>query len=399
MADADAPLTSLCTICHINPLKYTCPRCGIHTCSLPCVKLHKTRAQCSGIRNPAEYRKRSELASESSIDKDFNFITSVERNLQQADEGVKDKKIDLRPHNPPNFKGGVGLEQAAEARGVKLIRAPNGLSRRKENKSRVLGKGGNISWTVEWIGSSDQRRVQNFDETKIIGEAYFICYGKKHFGKKRKREQTEPESTGRGSVTKQTGQQGGSELAEQPRHEPRRKTSHLEQAKELAEQQEQLIRSLEVPGAMVEAEEERVAQVLPRNGTAGSEHEERPPSRDKQPLIPEHIHFYLHRPQTASKIKCLIPMSATGTIKDALRGKKIVEFPTIYIRDEAPEELSEPFILESTYLEQHGEDVMVPTQLMPPPDTVPPPAVDVPSMDSIDSQKVLEVLNQDLVSV
>lgn len=44
-----------CEICHAEDWKYTCPRCLIHTCSVPCVKKHKLDTQCSGERDKTAY--------------------------------------------------------------------------------------------------------------------------------------------------------------------------------------------------------------------------------------------------------------------------------------------------------------------------------------------------------
>lgn len=44
-----------CEICHTEDWKYTCPRCLIHTCSVPCVKKHKLDTQCSGERDKTAY--------------------------------------------------------------------------------------------------------------------------------------------------------------------------------------------------------------------------------------------------------------------------------------------------------------------------------------------------------
>jgi len=46
---------SLCQICKINKWKYTCPKCSIHTCSLPCVKTHKKEFDCDGKRDKVKY--------------------------------------------------------------------------------------------------------------------------------------------------------------------------------------------------------------------------------------------------------------------------------------------------------------------------------------------------------
>ena len=127
---------------HINPLKYTCPRCGIHTCSLPCVQKHKRRAQCSGVRNPAAYKKRRDLETPSSIDQDFNFITGVERSVQRADDQLLERGSDLipagirRPFEPRKTR----FDEAAREAGVTVKRAPSGLSRAKENRSRWDGQ-------------------------------------------------------------------------------------------------------------------------------------------------------------------------------------------------------------------------------------------------------------------
>lgn len=40
-----------CQICMKNEHKYRCPRCSMLTCSLPCSKEHKSKHQCSGIKD------------------------------------------------------------------------------------------------------------------------------------------------------------------------------------------------------------------------------------------------------------------------------------------------------------------------------------------------------------
>jgi len=128
---------------HINAIKYTCPRCGVHTCSLPCVKRHKTWAQCSGVRDPAAYRRRAELATPASIDQDFNFITKVERSLQRADDEAAERGIDLTTPSDARRHGHDSRQKfdaEVERRGMTLIRAPRGLSRSKRNKSHWAGQ-------------------------------------------------------------------------------------------------------------------------------------------------------------------------------------------------------------------------------------------------------------------
>lgn len=70
------------------------------------------------------------------IDHDFNFLTGVERGLEKAEREVNDRlglgpASDLRA-KPRNFLS----DSHYAAAGVEVIRAPKGLSRQKENKTR-----------------------------------------------------------------------------------------------------------------------------------------------------------------------------------------------------------------------------------------------------------------------
>ena len=40
----------LCEICGENEGKYKCPKCGCRTCCLACVKVHKAKSGCDGIK-------------------------------------------------------------------------------------------------------------------------------------------------------------------------------------------------------------------------------------------------------------------------------------------------------------------------------------------------------------
>lgn len=162
------PLSDLCAICHTTPPKYRCPRCHTRTCSLPCSRRHKLWSQCSGTRDPGAYLRRSELASESAFDRDFNFISGVERSVERAERDAENRGISVdrgesedaamrkrkRGKGPgPGLDvgdgagGGRGLAKgeaaflrgAADA-GVTVVRAPKGMSREKGNSSRWFPK-------------------------------------------------------------------------------------------------------------------------------------------------------------------------------------------------------------------------------------------------------------------
>lgn len=60
-------------------------------------------------------------------------------------------------------------------------------------------------------------------------------------------------------------------------------------------------------------------------------------------------HFYLHKPQTSSTSRVIIPLSPASTFSTCLAGRTILEYPTIYVLKEPPEAVPQPFQLEVDY--------------------------------------------------
>lgn len=78
-----------CTICHENQAKYTCPACGIKTCSLVCYKEHQEERECSGKVDSNRYLNRDELAADPvHLNRDYNFLTLVDRLIQVGKEDI-----------------------------------------------------------------------------------------------------------------------------------------------------------------------------------------------------------------------------------------------------------------------------------------------------------------------
>ena len=48
-------MSAMCEVCKEAAFRYKCPRCLKKTCCLACVKLHKTRDECSGLRDKTAY--------------------------------------------------------------------------------------------------------------------------------------------------------------------------------------------------------------------------------------------------------------------------------------------------------------------------------------------------------
>ncbi|KIW82083.1 hypothetical protein Z517_05110 [Fonsecaea pedrosoi CBS 271.37] len=369
---SDVLLTDLCAICHINPIKYTCPRCGVHTCSLPCVKRHKTWAQCSGVRDPTAYRKRADLATPASVDQDFNFITTVERSLARADELAQSKGIDLVPSGVVR-KGQEArrkFDVELEERGICLIKAPQGLSRNKQNKSHWAAHGKCIMWTTEWLCYDGDKRVCNVLESRTVEEAFLSAFGK-HAVNRKKRKRSDAETT---SVS-----------APQP-----------------ADQSTQPVTAGAVNAgtpctghAKGESESPVHGLVTDQKATDTTHGPTREnPQRTETPHSSHNLKFYLFKPNTISKVKCLIPVAPESKLVDVLRNQTFLEFPTFYVRQEAPQDLPAPFITEERYNEQYGAEVTINLPTYSPGNKV--DEEKLAALDNIDETKVLEVLQKDL---
>ena len=371
-------LTELCAVCFQNPPKYTCPRCGCQTCGLDCVRTHKKRAKCSGIRNPATYKKSCELATPASIDQDYNFITKVQRDIEKAEDNVAGRGITLQPaRNGINAHSSKSkLEAEYETCGVTVIKAPTGLTRSKQNKTRWDGRHKCIMWTIEWVLQDNTPVFANVQGGRTVLEAFANTVGKKALPQKRKLEespQCEHDRPNKHTML-QTAIQQGNPTAQKPmevelqndlQDAPTQEDGH-----EAREQSQNTQKSQEVPSM----------QTAHRTNTVDN--------------IASQTHFYLHRPRTSSKWTCLIPILPSSSISDVLRDRALLEFPTIHARHETPDQLIPPFVTEKDYEKQHGIEVA--TKMPVYGQEIHTTAIE-DLLDHIDERKVLEVLQKDLV--
>ncbi|KAH8146437.1 uncharacterized protein LAJ45_09630 [Morchella importuna] len=166
-------LSELCPFCNAAPPKYRCPACDARTCSLTCSKRHKTYKQCSGTRDPTAYLKRSALTTPSALNRDFNFLTGVEKAVLRADGGAEEEE-----QEKVNKQKLQNRQAFIEKSGVVFKSAPRGLKRARENKTDVVKtkKQRVLGWTVEWIMCDEgNRRIldDRITETSILFHAFF----------------------------------------------------------------------------------------------------------------------------------------------------------------------------------------------------------------------------------
>ncbi|CAD0110933.1 unnamed protein product [Aureobasidium uvarum] len=310
MTDASTPLTALCNICHSAPPRYTCPRDAVRTCSLACSQSHKRRAACTGIRDPAAYISKSSLQTAGGIDRDYNFLSGVERNISRADKETSERGVSLDGKGKAVFQkrwhDNGALGKYLRDNGVVVHKAPIGMARQKANQTRFIAKSKRIVWSVEWVVEGE-KRVAEVDESRSIEEAWKeLVVEKERENKKRKRTQED----------------AGAKAQKQK----------VQSEKPDADKSKTQV----VEGATTELESEGSATNEP--SVAPSTHEtttQDAPSQQEQAsedttLPQENTHFYLHKPHTSSTNTVLIPLTPTTTLTHALHQKHVLEFPTIY---------------------------------------------------------------------
>jgi hypothetical protein len=304
MTDSSTPLTALCNICHSAPPKYTCPRDAVRTCSLACSQSHKRRAACTGIRDPAAYIPKSTLQTSSGIDRDYNFLSGLERNIDRADKETSERGVALDGKGKAVFQkrwhDNGALGRYLRDNGIVVHKAPIGMARQKANQTRFIAKSKRIVWSVEWIVGGE-KRVAEVDESRTLDEAYKeLMVEKERENKKRKRTQDDAAAKAQ-------------------------KRKLLTDSEVDAKEVDIIAAELEAATQSGRTAEGTLTIALPADEAEATEtlQEEAAPPQ-------ETVHFYLHKPHTSSTNTVLISLTPTSTLTTALHQKHVLEFPTIY---------------------------------------------------------------------
>ncbi|KUI67689.1 Box C/D snoRNA protein 1 [Cytospora mali] len=369
---ADPLLNTLCTICHTNSPKYVCPGCSAQTCSLPCTQKHKAWANCNGRRDPTAYMPASRLKTAAGIDHDYNFLSAIERErdrnqrdmvedkrlftereVRQMDDESRFRKLwfgenvrfDPIRGSPRTFgedgegAGGSGGDDDGEggasvpARAsyltrqvrmrldqacIQVVQMPMGMTRQRENTTSWNRKSRNINWCVEWMVYDNGAGGECKTHTRIRHKAL----------------ETVPvyKALGNSVAWYRKGQQ----KEEQEEDEEEEESAYARKRRRV------LIKEVKEEGRRSAMQDEHsttwVATPYPaQNPYTGSWGLDRGASvtswlPDEEVDARRGHRFYLLKPLTpVGKPKELIPVESTETLSSALRGRTVLEYPTIYI--------------------------------------------------------------------
>ena len=120
--------------------------------------------------------KKSEWATPSGIDRDYNYLKCVERTIDDANQNAHGRGIGIEAHSSKTaaraWYPGSTLNRYLARNRIIVQHAPRGMSRQKLNQTRAT-RSGNIVWTVEWVdGSGDSRVQDNCLESSSLQELY-----------------------------------------------------------------------------------------------------------------------------------------------------------------------------------------------------------------------------------
>ncbi|KAM4872008.1 box C/D snoRNA protein 1 [Thomomys bottae] len=130
-----------CETCGTEEAKYRCPRCMRYSCSLPCVKKHKTELTCNGVRNKTAYVSIQQF-TEMHLLSDYRFLEDVARTADHISRDIFLKR-------PTSNKHMFFMKNRARKQGINLKLLPNGFTKRKENSTYFDVRKQQFCWHVK----------------------------------------------------------------------------------------------------------------------------------------------------------------------------------------------------------------------------------------------------------
>ncbi|KAL5488021.1 BCD1 [Sanghuangporus weigelae] len=102
------PTQPSCTVCNSQPSKYTCPRCKTKTCSLSCSRAHKSSTGCSGERERTVFVPMNQYGY-SALMNDYVFLEEMGRKAEGWGRDILKSGIDRRASGGMRNARGRGM--------------------------------------------------------------------------------------------------------------------------------------------------------------------------------------------------------------------------------------------------------------------------------------------------
>lgn len=252
--------------------------------------------------------KKSQWATPSGIDHDYNYLKSVERHIDEAADNVRhtsDGHGEVTRHVQRQWRDDSSLQRYLSKHKIDVQHAPAGMSRSRSNKTRVT-QTGKVFWTVEWADMHGVKLVENdCGDNSSISDLH-TAFLARHAKEKRRLHAASGETS---TKRRRTDEPISTQSGVTPIHD------------ESAEK-------ASTPDSTLAQNSDEVA---------------------KNPAL---LHYYLQIPNTKTKTTVLIPLDKTQSLTSCLSERTLQEYPTIFALPLDMEELPDDFMLEQAYLEQ-----------------------------------------------
>jgi len=195
-------------------------------------------------------------------------------------------------------------------------------------------------WTVEWFDHQKKRHLTETSSTFQVAVAQPFAPREQHKAKKRKLDTKQATTPGASSIP-------GLTLDLKRKDKQVRLGLDVQSTAQAREQPPSGERAIDPDER--ESGESEPSFVETGHAKSLDERSSIKPTDD-----PEYRYF-LVKPRTTSSRTVLVPLDSNATIGECLKGRTVLEFPTIYVFPGSTE-LPEEFMLEQDYLKQEGED-------------------------------------------
>ncbi|CAF3968327.1 unnamed protein product [Adineta steineri] len=135
-----------CSMCHKNPIKYTCPRCLIHTCSLPCCLLHKRTLDCNGQRDKTSFKQLNTM-NDLDLLSDYRFLEEVNRQIETSKRDEMTNK--MKSFNEPTRFQKLIQTKLKILGSIQILYLPKFSTRHKQNHMWYDRKLDEVFWHIE----------------------------------------------------------------------------------------------------------------------------------------------------------------------------------------------------------------------------------------------------------
>lgn len=286
--------------------------------------------------------KRAELATPKGIDHDYNYLTSIERELDNAEKNAASRGLVLEEERKKGnklVKGEKQFNAAIERCMVVVANAPKGMTRSKQNTTICSKKNRTLKWTVEWVHPNGKKTMDKLWETQCISTAYDDHL--RHLNPSRPRKKRKPDHGPREKRKPSHKHEDGTEsasfvLANEPVHDVTSEGQPVESSTTAPVGKRKREESEFNADHITEGENQNISIATgPSEPAALPTLAHTPPqSEDSPAIIPapkEDFSFYLHHPSLPSRHPVLIPLPPDAKLATALTNRLVLEFPTIYV--------------------------------------------------------------------